>query len=148
MKTYYAFVLFVIGFACYTAGIFILSYQLHTLDSSYTNTLPDIEVEPCITVVEAIPLHTQASLVHFEGKVVGASKPWPKGNEYDITFPQEIRDGYLTLIAERVDKSTYLLWTENNAFNNAGADIKFWGFTDSIHRLENMNIIYPMVKSK
>lgn len=124
----------------------------------YPVSIPEEIKEPCTTIVVGAPLHTQGNFIHFEGTTLGESRLWSKVSPFlfsrgsagivDIRFPEEIRDGYLTMIEEGVDKSTYLLWTENKAFEYPGQKIKFWGFTDNINPSEDMPILYPMVKSK
>ena len=83
-------------------------------------------------VIVAPELQSIGKYYYFDGKVIGKSVKFINQFEYDVRWPREIWDGYITVVRGK-NGGNFYMWSENPITQNI--EISLWVIADP-HKFE------------
>lgn len=104
--------------------------------------------------VKTAALQHKGNFYYFEGKVQGKSFRINDNYDYDVTYPNDVWDGYLTYVVAN-NGTEYYLWSESK-IEGKNDKLAGWFLSDGLCKFQHtikqdtsyLDVIYPIVRRR
>lgn len=112
---------------------FVLSNKLSTVEANVNTriekTIKSLMPKPDTARRPVAPkMQSKGTYYYFDGIANGKSKRWIDVFQYDVDFPTELQEGYITPAVEN-NGARYYIWSQNEI--TRGTPIVCWGIADA-----------------
>jgi len=134
----------------------VLIYQINKLPSEMAKIAGKPAEVKKDTVVKTITAKLQNSknFIYFQGKIIGESFKMKDSYTYNIKYPSEVYEGFLTHVVAN-DNGEYFVWSKSEINKSTlSKEFKGWFFTDGLASFQlndekkYLQLLYPVVEKK